>query len=51
MENHYNLTEVLDHINPAELDYSEWCAVGMALEQDARMAAGAIGQVVNKCQG
>ena len=26
-----NLEELLDYINPAELDYQEWCSVGMAL--------------------
>ena len=28
----YDLLEVLDHIEPAELDYQQWVNVGMALE-------------------
>lgn len=27
-----DLTEILNFINPSELTYSEWCAVGMALK-------------------
>ena len=30
--NQYDLLEVLDHIEPAELDYQQWVNVGMALE-------------------
>lgn len=30
--NQYDLLEVLDHIEPAELDYQQWLNVGMALE-------------------
>lgn len=30
--NQYNLLEVLDNIDPAELEYQEWVNVGMALE-------------------
>ena len=29
-----DLTELLNYINPAACDYSEWCAVGMALKQE-----------------
>ena len=28
----YDLLEVLDHIEPAELDYQQWLNIGMALE-------------------
>ena len=34
MDSQYNLLEVLDHINPAELDYQDWLNVGMALEYE-----------------
>ena len=27
-----NLEELLEYIDPAELDYQEWCSVGMALK-------------------
>ena len=30
--NQYDLLEILDHIDPAELNYQEWLNVGMALE-------------------
>lgn len=39
MDSCYSLAEVLDHIDPAELDYSEWCAVGMALEHEGYPAS------------
>jgi hypothetical protein len=32
MERGYDITEVLEHLNPAELTYQEWVNVGMALE-------------------
>ena len=28
----YDLLEVLDHIEPAELDYQQWLNIGMALD-------------------
>ena len=31
-QNQYDLLEVLEHIEPAELDYQQWLNVGMALE-------------------
>lgn len=31
---HTNLLELLKYINPAELDYTEWCSVGMALKYE-----------------
>ena len=44
MENYYNLTEVLDHIDPAELDYQEWINAGMALHhEDIPPASGTAG--------
>ena len=30
--NQYDLLEVLEHIDPAELDYQQWVNIGMALE-------------------
>lgn len=30
----YNLEEILDHINPSELNYQEWLNVGMALQHE-----------------
>lgn len=39
MENYYNLTEVLDHIDPAELDYQEWINAGMALHHEGYPAS------------
>ncbi len=32
--NQYDLLEVLDYIEPAELDYQEWVNIGMALEHE-----------------
>ena len=32
--NQYDLLEVLNNIEPAELDYQQWLNVGMALEQE-----------------
>lgn len=34
MEKGYDLLEVLDYINPAELTYQEWVNVGMALKEE-----------------
>lgn len=34
MENNINLTELLDYIDPARLDYQEWVNVGMALKDE-----------------
>ncbi|MDD4566083.1 MAG: AAA family ATPase [Eubacteriales bacterium] len=28
-----NLLEILEHIHPADLDYQEWCSVGMGLKE------------------
>ena len=39
MERQTDLLEVLGYINPAELDYKEWCAVGMALKEEGYTAA------------
>ena len=34
MMEHLNLLEILEHINPAVLDYQEWVNVGMALKDE-----------------
>ena len=34
MERGYDIKEVLENLNPAELDYTEWLSVGMALKQE-----------------
>lgn len=34
MDNGYNLLEVLEHIDPSELDYQGWINVGMALQHE-----------------
>ncbi|MHB8984084.1 MAG: PriCT-2 domain-containing protein, partial [Carboxydocellales bacterium] len=39
MEKQYDLLEILNHIDPAQLDYSSWCAVGMALKDAGHTAA------------
>lgn len=39
MDKQYDLLEVLQHIDPSSLDYSEWCAVGMALKEAGHTAA------------
>lgn len=39
MDSYYNLAEMLDHIDPAELDYQEWVSVGMALHHESYQAA------------
>lgn len=36
MANGYDLLEVLRNIDPSRLDYSGWCAVGMALKEEGR---------------
>jgi hypothetical protein len=33
-----DLSELLDHIDPADLDYDDWCAVGMALKHEGGSA-------------
>ena len=32
MEKGYDIKEILDYLNPAELTYQEWVNVGMALQ-------------------
>ena len=39
MERQTDLLEVLGYINPADLDYQEWCAVGMGLKEEGYSAA------------
>lgn len=34
MDNQLNLLEILEYINPAELDYQDWVNVGMALQHE-----------------
>ena len=34
----YDLREVLQHINPAELSYDDWLAVGMGLKEEGYTA-------------
>ena len=34
MERGYDIIEILDNLNPAELDYQEWLSVGMALKEE-----------------
>lgn len=34
MQQDIKIREVLNYINPAELNYQEWCSVGMALQHD-----------------
>lgn len=34
MDRQQNLLEILEYISPAELDYTEWCMVGMALQYE-----------------
>ena len=33
-ESRYDLSEVLDHIDPAQLDYQGWVDIGMALQYE-----------------
>ena len=35
----YNLTELLDHVDPSLCTYTEWCACGMALKQEGYTVA------------
>ena len=35
----YNIIDVLKHVDPALLDYSQWTQVGMALKEEGRTAA------------
>lgn len=35
----YNIIEVLEHINPARLDYQDWVNVGMALKEEGHTAS------------
>ena len=39
MENKADLLEILDSIHPGELDYQEWCSVGMALKHEGYTAS------------
>jgi hypothetical protein len=39
LTNKYNLVELLNYIDPALLDYQEWCSVGMALKDEGYTAA------------
>lgn len=39
MEQRTDLLEILDQIHPSELDYQEWCLIGMALKQEGYTAA------------
>lgn len=39
MERKTDLLEILNHIDPGDLDYQEWCSVGMALKQEGYSAA------------
>lgn len=39
MEQRTDIIELIEYINPAELDYQEWCAVGMALKHEGYTAA------------
>lgn len=39
MERRADLLEILDSIHPADLDYQEWCTVGMALKEEGYTAA------------
>lgn len=34
MDNQFDLTEAIEYINPAELDYQDWVNVGMALQHE-----------------
>lgn len=34
MDKQQNLLEILEYLDPAELDYMEWCTVGMVLQQE-----------------
>lgn len=38
MEQRADLLEILGNIHPADLDYQEWCAVGMALKEEGYSA-------------
>lgn len=35
----YNVLDLLPHIDPALLDYQDWCAVGMALKEEGHTAS------------
>ncbi|MHB8124671.1 MAG: AAA family ATPase [Desulfitobacteriaceae bacterium] len=39
MEKQYDLLEVLNHIDPAQLNYQEWCSVGMGLKEAGHTAS------------
>lgn len=39
MQKQYNLLELLDYIDPSQLDYQEWCNVGFALKDAGHTAA------------
>lgn len=38
MDKQYNLLELLEYIDPAALNYQEWCSVGMALQHEGYTA-------------
>lgn len=39
MTENYDLLELLKHVDPARLDYSSWCSVGMALKHEGYTAS------------
>lgn len=39
MEQQLDLLEILNYIDPAQLDYQEWCSVGMGLKESGYTAA------------
>lgn len=39
MDSKYNISEILEYIDPALLDYQEWCSVGMALKEEGHTAS------------
>ena len=39
MERRTDIREILGYIDPAELDYQEWCSVGMALKHEGCSAS------------
>lgn len=39
MEKGYDITEILQYLNPAELNYQEWISVGMALKEEGYNAS------------
>jgi len=39
VEHNSNLLEILDHVDPVQLDYQEWLSVGMALREEGYTAS------------